>query len=183
MWASSIRSADGGVDLLSRRARRLGLVASAVLLTALCGQPATAGTLSSLPKGAEIDVRSCTYGPDETHAGRYSGQYLVDRNAYYAIVFVPTDLPGGHFRFRGTYPRARWFSFESYNEALASQGVVDDTEIEPDLGSVSPFKPGQKYLENERYTVDVRMTPPAERHNPHPNVLYSGYRENPNYGG
>jgi len=27
------------------------------------------------------------------------------------------------------------------------------------------------------------MTPPAERHNPHPNVLYSGYRENPNYGG
>jgi hypothetical protein len=159
------------------------LVASGLAVLALGAGSAAAGTLSSLPKGAEIDVRSCTYGPDETHAGRYSGQYLVDRNAYYAIVFVPTDLPGGHFRFRGVYPRARWFSFESYNEALASQGVVDDTEIEPDPGSASPFKPGQKYSENERYTVDVRMTPPAERHNPHPNVLYSGYRENPNYGG
>src|SRR5438093_512714 len=177
MWGPSTRGADEAVDPLSQRARWLGLVTTAVLLLAFSGQPAAAGTLSSLPKGAEIDVRSCTYGPDETHAGRYSGQYLVDRNAYYAIVFVPTDLPGG------IYPRARWFSFESYNEALASQGVVDDTEIEPEPGSISPFKPGQKYLENERYTVDVRMTPPAERHNPHPNVLYSGYRENPNYGG
>jgi len=90
------------------------LVASGLAVLALGAGSAAAGTLSSLPKGAEIDVRSCTYGPDETHAGRYSGQYLVDRNAYYAIVFVPTDLPGGHFRFRGVYPRARWFSFESY---------------------------------------------------------------------
>src|SRR5438270_10609358 len=137
------------------------LAASCSAMLALAAMPAGAGALSSLPKGAEIDVRSCTYGPDETHAGRYSGQYLVDRNAYYAIVFVPTDLPGGHFRFKGIYPRARWFSFESYNEALASQGVVDDSEIEPNPGYVNPLKPGQKYSENERYTVDVRMTPPA----------------------
>src|SRR5438445_12367076 len=141
-------------------ARLLALVVGGLALLGAGAAPAGAGALSSLPKGAEIDVRSCTYGPDETHAGRYSGQYLVDRNAYYAIVFVPSDLPGGHFRFKGIYPRARWFSFESYNEALASQGVLDDTEIEPDPGSVNPFKPGQKYLENERYTVDVRMTPP-----------------------
>ena len=126
------------------------LVVGGLALLAVGAGPAGAGALSSLPKGAEIDVRSCTYGPDETHAGRDSGQYLVDRNAYYAIVFVPTDLPGGHFRFKGIYPRARWFSFESYNEALASQGVVDDSEIEPDPGYVSPLKPGQKYLFGQR---------------------------------
>jgi hypothetical protein len=159
------------------------LAASALAVVVLNAGSAMGGTLSSLPQGAEIDVRSCTYGPDETHAGRDTGQYLVDRNAYYAIVFVPTDLPGGHFRFRGIYPRARWFSFESYNEALASQGVVDGTEIEPDPRSANPFKPGKRYRANQRYTVDVRMTPPAERQNPHPNVLYSGYRENRNYGG
>src|SRR5437764_13684251 len=129
------------------------LATSCSAMLALAAMPASAGPLSSLPKGAEIDVRSCTYGPDETHAGRDSGQYLVDRNAYYAIVFVPTDLPGGHFRFKGIYPRARWFSFESYNEALASQGVVDDSEIEPDPGYLSPLKPGQKHLFGQRYTV------------------------------
>src|SRR2546421_2742133 len=167
-----------------RFGRIVGSLAACGLAIFVAGaSPAAGGTLSSLPKGAEIDVRSCTYGPDETHAGRYSGQYLVDRNAYYAIVFVPTDLPGGHFRFRGIYPRARWFSFESYNEALASQGAVDDPEIQPDPGSASPFATGQRYVKNQRYMVDVRMTPPPERENPHPNVLYSGYRENRNYGG
>jgi hypothetical protein len=159
------------------------LAAAAIAGLTLGAGAAGAGTLSSLPAGSEIPISGCSFGPDETHAGRESGQYLVDRNAYYAIVFVPTDLPGGHFRFRGTYPRARWFSFESYDENLASQGVVDDTEIEPDPGSVNPYQPGLRYRKNQHYTVDVRMTPPAERANPHPNVLYSGYRENPNYGG
>jgi len=145
--------------------------------------PAAAGVLSPLPKGAEIPLRGCTYGPGETHNGRESGQYLVDRNAYYAIAFVPTDLPGGHFRFRGVYPRARWFSFESYDENLASQGVVADTEIAPDPGSVNHFYAGNKYKKNQHYTVNVLMVPPSERKRPNPeNVLYSGYRENPNYG-
>src|SRR5438128_10861811 len=148
-------------------ARLLALVVGGLALLGAGAGAAGAGALSSLPKGAEIDVRSCTYGPDETHAGRYSGQYLVDRDAYYAIVFVPTDLPGGHFRFKGIYPRARWFSFESYNEGLASQGVVDDSEIEPDPGYVNPLQPRQNYVFGQRYTLDVRMPPPAERVTPH----------------
>src|ERR671931_79365 len=111
-----------------RAARTWMLIVTLAATTAAGGLGATSasGQLSSLKKGDEIDVRNCTYGPANTHAGRYSGQYLVDRNAFYAIVFVPTDLPGGHFRFRGVYPHARWFSFESYNEGLASQGVVAD---------------------------------------------------------
>jgi hypothetical protein len=159
------------------------LGASATAVLALGALPAAAGALSPLPKGAEIPLRSCTYGPGETHNGRESGQYLVDRNAYYAIAFVPTDLPGGHFRFRGVYPRARWFSFESYDEDLASQGVIADTEIAPDPGSINPFYAGNKYKDNQHYTVNVLMVPPSERAHPTPeNTLYSGYRENPNYG-
>jgi hypothetical protein len=147
------------------------------------GASAQLPPLSSLKKGDEIDLRNCTYGPGETHAGRDSGQYLVDRNAFYAIVFVPTDVPGGHFRFRGVYPRARWFSFESYNQALASQGVIGDSEIDPDAGSVNPFLPGKTYHAGSHYTVDVRMVPPADRADPPPhNVLYAGYRMNPTYG-
>jgi hypothetical protein len=168
----------------ARSAARIvgSVLAGGAALLALGAAPAAAGTLSPLPKGAEIPIRGCTYGPGETHNGRESGQYLVDRNAYYALVVVPTDLQGGHFRFRGLYPHARWFSFESYDRNLASQGVVADTEINPDAGSINPFFAGNSYKTNQHYTVDVRMTPPSERQNPHPNVLYAGYRENPKYG-
>jgi len=140
---------------------------------------------ADLRKGAEIDLRDCTYGPGETHWGGATGQYLVDRNAFYAVVFLPTDLPGGHFRFRGVYPHARWFSFESYDEGLASEGVVDDTAIDPDPGSATPFFTHDHYVRgHNRYTVDIYSTPPASRASPAPhNVLYMGYRENPYYGG
>lgn len=140
---------------------------------------------SSLKKGDELDLRSCTYGPEDTHAGRESGQYFVDRNAFYAVVYLPTDLPGGHFRIRGIYPRARWFSFESYDEALASEGVVADDTIDPDRGSVNPFLPGRRFArkKHRRYTVDIRTVAPADRQSPPPhNVLYMGWRENPHYG-
>ncbi len=160
------------------------LVVGCLVLLAIVAGPASAGTFSSLKKGDEIPLRDCTYGDGETHAGQESGQYLVDRNAFYAIFFVPTDAPGGHFRIRGTYPRARWFSFESYNEGLASQGVVADDAIDPDTGGVNPFLPGHKYKPGSRYTVDIRMVPPADRKDPPPhNVLYAGYRMNRNYGG
>lgn len=190
------------------RARALAILASLVVAALIPDGGSAAGPASQLPnaaaqlptptwqaplptgpsdlkKGAQIDLRDCTFGPAETHAGRDSGQYLVDRNAFYAIVFLPTDLPGGHFRFTGTYPHARWFSYESYDQGLASEGVVDDTAIYPDPGSVSPFAVGGAHHKGRSgYTVDIYSTPPAQRKNPPPhNVLYMGYRENPTYGG
>ena len=58
---------------LSWRVRSLALMTAAMLgvLFALVfgAGRAAAGALSSLGAGSEIDVRSCTYGPGETHAG------------------------------------------------------------------------------------------------------------------
>src|ERR1700693_661645 len=71
-------------------------------------------TPSTPPKGTAIRLRNCGFGhPD---AGQTSGQYLVDRDAFYSSTFLPTNIPGGHFEIRGTYPYARWFSFESYDQ-------------------------------------------------------------------
>jgi hypothetical protein len=161
------------------------LAAVVGLAVALVGAPSAGAQLSTLKKGDEIDLRNCTFGAGETHAGRDSGQYFVDRNAFYAIVFLPTDLPGGHYRFHGVYPHARWFSFESYDEGLASEGVVADDAIDPDPGSApNPFLPGHGFGGRDgRYTVDIYTVPAAQRQNPPPhNVLYMGYRENPHYG-
>lgn len=140
---------------------------------------------ATLQKGQEIDVRSCTFGAGMTHDGHTNGYYDVDRNAYYAIAYLPTDTPGGHFRFYGDYPHARFFSFESYDEADASQGVVGDSDINPQPGSVNPFQPDQRYVAGHAsYFVNMVTAPPSQRENPPPpNTLYMGYRENPAYGG
>jgi hypothetical protein len=172
--------------VVGRVCPKLALLAAAVgfALAALGAVPAGA-QLSTLKKGDEIDLRNCTYGEGVPHAGRDSGQYFVDRNAFYAGVFLPTDLPGGHYRFHGLYPHARWFSFESYDESLASEGVVADDAIDPDPGSPpNPFLPGHSFGASDgRYTVDVQTVPAAQRQNPPPhNVLYMGYRMNPTYG-
>jgi hypothetical protein len=165
--------------------------ASGVGLGAQLGLPTPPPLPSGLPpvgsrlkKGAEIDVRSCTFAPWEAHSGNDSGQYMVDRNAYYALVFLPTDIPGGHFQFKGAYPHADFFSFESYDEGLASEGVAPDVSIDPNRGSTNPFLPGRHYRKGHAsYKLDMYTVAPAQRKNPPPhNVLYIGYRENPLYG-
>jgi len=135
-----------------------------------------------LPAGSAIKLSDCGFA--YPHAGQTSGQYMVDRDAYYASTFLPTDIPGGHFEVRGTYPYARWFSFEAYDEGLASQDVADDSIIDPNPGSTNPFAPGAHRVPGHAsYKLDIYTVPPDQRANPHPhNVLYMGYRENPTYG-
>ena len=46
-------------------------------------------------------------------------------------------------------------SFQSYDEAFASEGVVAGDAIDPDRGSVNPFLPRQRCHEGHaRYKVD-----------------------------
>jgi hypothetical protein len=141
--------------------------------------------LASLGKGAEIDATSCAYGPGQLVQGHKTGQYLGDTEAFYALTMVPADMPGGHFRFHAQFPRARWFSYQAYDQTMATQGVVDDLNINPDPSSVNPFLPGQRYRRGHvSYAVDVRNVPPAQRQSPPPpNVLYAGYRMDPSTGG
>lgn len=134
-----------------------------------------------LELGAEIDVTDCAYGPGQIFSGKKSGQYFGDAEALYGMMFIPADAPGGHFRYRAEFPRARWLSYQSYDQLLGTQGVVSSLNIKPDRGSVNPFLPGQRYKPGHvSYTVDVRNIPPSRREIPAPpNVIYGGYRMDP----
>lgn len=144
---------------------------------------AVASALTAPPKGTEYDATACAW---MRHVdGRDSGFGFNSRNAGYLGLAMFDNLPGGHWRFRGTYPKARWFSFESYDRLLASQGSVSSQQIDPDNRRLTnPFLPrGTAQLGKDTYTVDMYDRPPAQR-DPHAhNVLYGGYRQNRVVGG
>lgn len=159
------------------------VLTGALLVAAVLSLPAGPAR-AALQKGSQIDATSCAYGPGQVVAGHQTGQYLGDSEAFYAAAFVPSGLPGGHFRFTGQYPRARWFAFQSADiPTMGTQGVLDDVNVPADAGSVNPFLPGQHYRSgHDSYTVDVRDVPPAQRQSP-PTVLYAGYHDDPKTGG
>lgn len=154
------------------------VVVALVCLVAVAGPAGAAGP----PKGAELDVSNCAW-PNFTD-GRITGFGFNDRNAGYRATPMFTGLPGGHWRFRGRYPHARWISFESYDRTLSSQDSISGTTIDPDDHRLtSPYVAGGTARPGDAFTVDMYDEPPARRDAAARNVLYGGYRGNPTYGG
>jgi hypothetical protein len=146
-------------------------------------QPVVTGVPAGVPAGTEIRAEGCGAWSRFTD-GRKTGFGFNDRNAYYIAQAFLTDLPGGHWRFRGTYPKARWISYQSYDHLTFSQDVLSGREIDPDQpGSRSPFAPGSGSDVGSTYKVDLINKPPAQRDPAAHNVLYGGYRSDPVYGG
>ena len=86
--------------------------------------------------------------------------------------------PGAEVVFHGTYPHARYFSFNSYFTTPTLKGVpsdaIHDAQIAPDPGSWNPFLPGAKRAANlGTWTVTVTgLQPPSGPRDP--NTLYAG---------
>lgn len=73
-----------------------------------------------------------------------------DEAARYWIALVPMT-PGNRLRIEGIYPKARYFSFNSYDLALRPTDAIADREISPEAGSRNPFTeaaagPGGRYI-------------------------------------
>lgn len=61
-----------------------------------------------------------------------------DKAARYWVALVPMT-PGNRLRIEGIYPKARYFSFNSYDLALRPTDAIADREISPESGSRNPF--------------------------------------------
>lgn len=93
-------------------------------------------------------------------------------------------LPAGsHLVVRGTYPQARYMSFNAYySDPVYGNGIPSDAlydqQIRPDAGSANPFLPGAKRTPNKKgrnWTVVVSgETPPADPAKRAENTLYAG---------
>ncbi len=87
--------------------------------------------------------------------------------AYWPTVF---KLPAGStLEIKGTYPKARYMSFHSYNKGYAPYDNLSDQEIGPDAGTDNPFtKAGVK----TPGTYTIRVVAEDIPANPDPNTLY-----------
>lgn len=103
-----------------------------------------------------------------------------ESSTYWMTRFV--SAPQTRLVIRGVYPYARYFSFHAYDDAQRPVDSIADYEIDPDKGSVNPYRSGSGGG-NRKYTVYVEFTAPPEK--PAPNTVYAGAMENgaPNPGG
>jgi hypothetical protein len=104
--------------------------------------------------------------------------YLEQNANYWASAFLLP--PGWKLRIRGEFPHARFMSFNIYHPTLHPIGSLSDVQIEPDEGSLNPYrvKVGRD-AEPRSYTIELRPeSVPAT--GAAPNTLYNGVPISPN---
>ena len=83
--------------------------------------------------------------------------------------------PGARVKLHGQYPRARYFAFHPNDEDLNNLRTLRDLDLDPDPGSVNPFRQVPENDEPNYYTAWLVFDqPPAHAE---PNTYYVGARK------
>ncbi len=100
---------------------------------------------------------------------------------FWSVPFVPAPpgfIPvkrGGRVTFRGQYPHARYFAMHPNGSDMNNLETLVDVDLDPDLGSVNPWREEMPEGAGRRYTAHMVFGPkPA---NPEPNTSYVGQRK------
>jgi hypothetical protein len=168
----------------SRRALGLGALASTLALVALptvaTGQTAT-GAVKPGEQG-QGPVNTCFWGHPTANVGPINELNepvnVAGPDTNVAYYYTRFQLPAGAtVTLRGQFPHARFFSLTTYVTKESVTGYpstsIYDEQINPDAGSINPFRPGEKRkAKNRSYTVTISGQTPPET--PAPNMLYVG---------
>ena len=131
----------------------VALLSTALLASPVSAEPAdnSGGTLVG---GAESTCfwQYGAFGADPNFNAAYP-----DAGATYWASYIRRPA-GSKLTLSGTYPRARYFSFISYDRVGQPIDGVADYQIEPQEGSANPFAPGARRDtpdSDRQYTIDV----------------------------
>jgi hypothetical protein len=132
---------------------------------------AAALTVAAFPapaRGQALD-ETCLLPLTDLDEGATNVLYPDDSAAYYSGAFVA--IPGTEIRITGRFPHSRYASFNVYDAALRPVDGLPDVALEPDPGSVNPFRTGaDRTAGNRSYSARISFaTPPAQRER---NTLY-----------
>ena len=118
------------------------------LLTAVTALALIAGALPAHAQGLDqtCELTATRFDADTVNV------LFPDKSAQYWSAHY-TAVPGTHIRIDGTYPYARYTSWNVYDPLLRPFTHLYDAQIAPDPGSANPFVPGAG-----------RTTPVAQRH-------------------
>lgn len=105
---------------------------------------------------------------------------------YFANEFLITPLavgygnafgvePGGWVEIHGAYPQTRYFGFHPNDIDLNNLPTLRDRDLDPDPGSVNPFREVPPAGSVNTYTVKLVFGPPPET--PAPNTRYVGLKK------
>ncbi|MBA0125800.1 hypothetical protein H0B56_09630 [Haloechinothrix sp. YIM 98757] len=157
---------------------RLGRVAAVVLAGILAAGLTT--TSDSAPEAGAAEVSTPLCGWPIAQTGMTPNVMAPHPDTGYWFLRY-SAVPEGRLAIRGSYARARYFSFVVHDETVTALDGINDSRIAPDDGSVNPFltrRPG-----DTDYTVYIDFGP--EPPDPEPNTLYAGetLEGEPNPGG
>ena len=82
---------------------------------------------------------------------------------------------GGKAVFRGQYPKTRYFAYHPNDMDLNNLKTLRDRDLEPDPGSVNPFREVAPAGSENSYTATLVFGPPPAE--PEPNTSYVGLRK------
>ena len=83
--------------------------------------------------------------------------------------------PGGWVEIHGAYPRTRYFGFHPNDSDLNNLPTLSDRELDPDPGSVNPFREFAAPGIRNTYTARFVFGPPPKT--PEPNTRYVGVKK------
>lgn len=112
--------------------------------------------------------------PDISGGNYFAQRFWVGKAEEAPPGMFPVE-PGGRVKIRGQYPRARYFAFHPNDEDLNNLRTLRDIDLDPDEGSVNPFRevPG-KDTPNYYTAWLVFDQPPLDSA---PNTYYVGARK------
>lgn len=113
--------------------------------------------------------------PDIAGSNYFANDFFMSRLGLSVNDAFPVE-PGGKVRLRGQYPKSRYFAYHPNDQDLNNLPTLRDRDLEPDEGSVNPFRelplPGSKNY----YTAWLVFSDVPE--NPAPNTRYVGLKKN-----
>lgn len=140
---------------LSRRRAPLALLLAVLpaLLLVLPAAVRTPGGAAPVASAAAAETRSCAWTLQI--AGDQVNALYPDQAARYWVALVPLP-PGGRAEITGSFPHARYLSFNTYTVQTQAIDAIHDAQIVPDAGSRNPYLAGARRDVRKRdYTVSV----------------------------
>jgi hypothetical protein len=146
--------------------RRAALMAM-LLLVALPGAARAAGVDQT------CQLTATRFDPDTVNV------LYPDSSAQYWTATY-TAVPGTRIRIDGTFPYARYTSWNLYDPALRPFAKLSDFQLQPDPGGANPYEPGAERntaVAKRHYTLFITF---SSTDHPGPNTIYVDPAQHPN---
>ncbi len=154
----------------------VAVTAVAALVGTVAGlRPAEASAPSPLVQSSNqassVPPSNCFWRGPAHSQGKYNAAFPDTAAVYWTAMF---SLPAGsRLTLAGSYPHARYTSFNTYDASGVASDSINDVGITPAAGSTNPFQPGASRTDPQRsYSMSVLdQSPPVTRA---ANTLYAG---------